>query len=207
MQEDLGRKISVCLLTYNHAYVIESTLRSALDQTLDGFEVVVSDDCSTDGTWEAVLRVAERDGRVRAIRTPRNLGMAGNANYAVGQCDRPYVALLHHDDLYREDLLEKWADVLERFPDVAFVFNPYAVHGSDTPGLLKPGGRHRQCEECHWELKDKHHLLSAEQLKKGMGGEEAEARGCLLCHLPHASESKRLMRPAASQVCIGCHKK
>jgi glycosyltransferase involved in cell wall biosynthesis len=121
----LGEKISVCLLTYNHVDVIESTLWSILNQTVTGYEVIISDDCSTDGTWEGILDFAKEDARIKLVRTPYNLGMAGNANFAVAHSDRPYIALLHHDDLYRSDLLEKWAGVLERHPDVGFVFNPY----------------------------------------------------------------------------------
>jgi glycosyltransferase involved in cell wall biosynthesis len=121
----IGNKISVVLLTYNHADAIESTLRSILDQTIAGYEVIVSDDCSTDGTWEKILQIAEKESRIKPLRTPRNMSMPGNANFAIGQSNRPYVALLHHDDLYRRDLLEKWVGVLERHPSVGFVFNRY----------------------------------------------------------------------------------
>ena len=126
----LGEKISVCLLTYNHVALIESTLRSIPAQTLDGYEILVSDDCSTDGTWERIRALAEEDRRIQPIRTPRNLGMAANANFAVARATRPYVALLHHDDLYREDLLEQWAGILERDAQVVFAFNEYSLHGS-----------------------------------------------------------------------------
>ena len=131
MSNNLGEKISVCLLTFNHADVIESTLRSILDQTVTGYEIIVSDDCSTDGTWERVLELAATDPRIKAMRTPHNMGMAGNANFAVAQSRRPYIALLHHDDLYRTDLLEKWGGVFDRHPDTTFVFNPYGVFESD----------------------------------------------------------------------------
>jgi glycosyltransferase involved in cell wall biosynthesis len=127
----LGAKTSVCLLTYNHVEVIESTLKSILDQTITGYEVIVSDDCSTDGTWERVLALAVEDARIKPVCTPHNMGMPGNANFAVAQSDRPYIALLHHDDLYRKDLLEKWAGVLERYDDVGFVFNPYDVPNAE----------------------------------------------------------------------------
>lgn len=126
-----GEDISVCLLTYNHVNVIESTLRSIVDQTVTGYEIIVSDDCSTDGTWERILELAAEDARIKPLRTPWNLGMPGNANFAVARSQRPYIALLHHDDLYRGDLLEKWAGVLDRCSDAAFVFNPYGVVESD----------------------------------------------------------------------------
>jgi len=137
--------ISVCLITYNHIEVIESTLRSILSQSISDYEVIVSDDCSTDGTWERILEIASRDNRIRPIRTPQNLGMARNANFAVSNCDRKYVALLHHDDLYRTDMLERWAGVLSRNPNAAFVFNCYAIFDSDRisvspmPGELIEG--------------------------------------------------------------------
>lgn len=122
--------ISVCLLTYNHAHVIESTMAAIAAQTQRDIEIIASDDCSTDGTWEKILKMAGSDRRMRPIRTPVNLGMPGNANFAVSQSQRPYVALLHHDDLCREDMLEKWLRIMERHPDCGFVFNAYAVHSS-----------------------------------------------------------------------------
>lgn len=125
-----GSAVSVCLLSYNHAHTIEATVRSVLRQTVAGYEIIISDDCSTDGTWEKVQSLAAEHPSIRALRTPHNMGMAANANYAVEQSERAYIALLHHDDVYREDLLEKWAGVLDRHADVAFVFNPYQDYTS-----------------------------------------------------------------------------
>lgn len=130
MTNSIGEKISVCLLAYNHVQVIESTLRSILDQTITGYEVIVSDDCSTDGTWEHILELAAKEARIKAIQTPHNMGMPGNANFSIAQSARPYIALLHHDDLYRKDLLEKWVEMIEQNPDIAFVFNSYGVYES-----------------------------------------------------------------------------
>jgi glycosyltransferase involved in cell wall biosynthesis len=127
----LGSKISVCLLTFNHEDLIESTLKSIQEQTVDGYEIIVSDDCSTDKTWLLILAIAAHDSRIKPIRTPRNIGMAANANYAVSQSNRPYIALLHHDDIYRNDLLEKWATVIDKYHDVTYVFNPYDAPNSE----------------------------------------------------------------------------
>lgn len=126
-----GKNISVCLLTFNHVNLIESTVKSVLDQNCQGFEFIISDDCSTDGTWELIQKLALHDSRIRPIQTSENLGMAENANFAVKNSTRPHIALLHHDDIYRHDLLEKWEYVMWRHPDIGFVFNPYAVHKSD----------------------------------------------------------------------------
>jgi len=142
MNGSVGEKISACILTYNHANVIQSMLASILDQSITAYEVIVSDDCSTDGTWERILELAKGNERIKPLRTPYNLGMPGNANFAVAYSHRPYIALLHHDDIYRRDLLEKWANVLERYPKVSFVFNPY-----DTPNAERQHGP-RLASEC-----------------------------------------------------------
>lgn len=140
---DTARKISVCLLTYNHSNLIDSTVESVLRQTISECEIILSDDCSNDGTWEQITAIAAADMRVRAIQTPYNIGMPANANFAVENSSGDYIALLHHDDIYRADLLEKWAAVLDRNPDVGFVFNPYGIHGAVTESTedVMPGER------------------------------------------------------------------
>lgn len=121
---------SVCVLTYNHAHLIETTLDSIEGQTLKGFEILISDDCSTDYTWSILQQRAKVNPNIRPIRTPTNLGMPGNANFAISNITTPYIALLHHDDLCRDDMLEKWLDLADKYPEIGFVFNPYGVDGS-----------------------------------------------------------------------------
>jgi len=124
--------ISACLLTYDHAHLIDDTVRSVLAQDFTDFELILSDDCSRDGTWERLQALAAADPRVRAVRTPANLGMAGNANFAAAHARGRYVALLHHDDLYHPSLFRRWLEVIERDPAMGFVSNGYANHGSDV---------------------------------------------------------------------------
>jgi glycosyltransferase involved in cell wall biosynthesis len=126
-----GERVSVCLLAYNHVAALADTVRSVLAQTLPSFEFIISDDCSTDGTWEVAKDLARNYPNIRAIQTPRNLGMCGNANFAVSHAAGDYIALLHHDDVYRQDLLERWLEVIERYNNVAFVFNECACPRED----------------------------------------------------------------------------
>jgi glycosyltransferase involved in cell wall biosynthesis len=123
-------KVSVCLLTYNHQHLVAEVLNSILAQTYRNFELIISDDCSSDGTWELIQGTAKEDPRVRVVRTPRNLGMAGNANFAIGVAAGEYVALLHHDDIVAPTLLEKWLEVVMGGESIAFVFNDYAIEGA-----------------------------------------------------------------------------
>jgi glycosyltransferase involved in cell wall biosynthesis len=74
MREHIAKNISVCLLAYNHVHIIESTLNSILKQTLSNYEIIVSDDCSSDGTWEKIQEMALTHPQIRPLRTPHNMG-------------------------------------------------------------------------------------------------------------------------------------
>jgi glycosyltransferase involved in cell wall biosynthesis len=119
--------VSICVLVYNQSKVLQDALTSILEQTWSEFELIVSDDCSTDDSWQVIEHFASRHARVRAIRTPRNLGMAGNANFAIAHAQFEFVALLHHDDIVSPRLLEEWMHVANRQSNIAFVFNDYAI--------------------------------------------------------------------------------
>jgi glycosyltransferase involved in cell wall biosynthesis len=118
-------KVSVAILTYNHANTVEDAIRSILAQDLTDYELIVSDDCSTDRTYEVIQELAKQDPRIRAVRTPTNLGMAENANFAAALTRGEYFALLHHDDTYAPDLLRKWSQNLDQHPSAGFVSNAY----------------------------------------------------------------------------------
>ena len=133
-------RVSVCLLVYNHAHVLGAVVDSIRAQTLADFELIISDDCSTDDSWAVIQSYASRDARIKPQRTPRNLGMAGNANFACSAARSGYIALLHHDDLVDPRLLEKWIDVAERHPTTAFVFNDYRSYSDQASHVLEKRG-------------------------------------------------------------------
>ncbi len=117
--------VSVVLVTYNRADLLDATIRSVLDQTLDDFELIIADDASPDHTPEVCRRWAGLDSRVRYNRRPANAGMPGNLNLGILTTRGEYVAILHDDDAYSPDLLEKWKNCLDEHPRAAFVFNAY----------------------------------------------------------------------------------
>ncbi len=131
--ENLGAKVTACLLTYNHRHVLPRVLESLECQTLGDFELIISDDGSSDGTWQYVSDWCSSRSWAKAIKNNGSSSMASNANHAFSESDTPFVALLHHDDLYRRDLLEKWARLLHKNPSAGFVFNAYGFSDDEPP--------------------------------------------------------------------------
>src|SRR3954451_4471341 len=99
-------KVSALIITYNQEKFIEQAVRSALMQRVNfPYEIVVGEDCSTDGTREIVKRLAdENPGRIRAHFRDRNLGMHMNHRATFAACTGKYVAMLEGDDYWTDPL-------------------------------------------------------------------------------------------------------
>lgn len=141
--------LSVLCLTYNHEAFVAETMESFLAQRT-GFEieVVVADDCSTDGTLRVVEDFRHRFGaRLRVLRTDVNLGVTRNFRRALAACRGRFVALCEGDDHWRgHDKLQRQVDFLEAHPRYVLAFHDAVVIGR-TPqaGRLQlPQGRFRR---------------------------------------------------------------
>jgi glycosyltransferase involved in cell wall biosynthesis len=122
--------VSICLVTYNRAELLPGTLDTLLGQTFGDYELIISDDCSTDDTQTVGRAYAARDKRVRYLRQATNLGMPGNMNACLQAATGEYLANLHDGDLYRPDLIARCKAALDRYPTAGFVFNAYYVRGN-----------------------------------------------------------------------------
>ena len=97
-------KVSVCMITYNHERFIAQAIESVLMQETDfRVELVIGEDCSTDGTRAIVREFGERfPERIRLLLPEHNLGMMPNFVATLSACRGQYVALLEGDDYWTD---------------------------------------------------------------------------------------------------------
>lgn len=119
--------VAVVLTTYNRADQIARTIESIVGQSMGEFELLISDDGSTDGTEEICRGFAAGDARIRYAKNETNLNMPGNLNGAIRRTTAPLIANLHDGDVYRRDLLARWREALESQAEAAFVFNAWEM--------------------------------------------------------------------------------
>jgi glycosyltransferase involved in cell wall biosynthesis len=136
-------KVSVLTTTYNQEQYIAQALDGALMQeTSFDFEMVVGEDCSTDGTRAIVQRYAEQHpDKVRALLNERNLGMHRNFIQAYRACRGEWIALCEGDDYWiAPDKLQRQVDFLTQHPECAVCFtNALVIHdNSDEEDLHCP---------------------------------------------------------------------
>jgi len=104
------RKFTVIVPTRNRADTLQHTLRTCVMQDYDNLEILVSDNCSDDGTAEVVAAV--QDPRVRRIQTERRLGMSQNWEFALGHVGDGMVLIVGDDDALLPNAIQDIARIL-----------------------------------------------------------------------------------------------
>jgi glycosyltransferase involved in cell wall biosynthesis len=111
-------RLTVGLPVYNGERYLAEALDALLGQSFRDFELIISDNASTDRTEQICRRYLARDKRIRYFRQPVNLGAAPNHNFVVEQARGEYFKWASHDDLYHRDLLRRCVEVLDAHPEV-----------------------------------------------------------------------------------------
>lgn len=107
--------VSVALCTYNGVDYLELQLESILKQTRPPDEVIISDDCSDDGTVALAQDYAEQHpDTIQILKSETNLGVTKNFERAIEACEGDLIALADQDDYWHEDKLERQVDAYEQ---------------------------------------------------------------------------------------------
>jgi len=112
-------RVTIGLPVYNGDAFLEESIESLLGQTFEDFELLISDNASTDRTEEICRRYASQDPRVRYWRNPVNIGGMRNGNLTVSRARGEYFRWAAHDDVCAPTLLERLVAELDARPDVS----------------------------------------------------------------------------------------
>lgn len=113
-----GPRVSIGLPVHNGERYLSKAIDALLAQSFTDFELIISDNASTDGTEEICRRYQALDGRIRYFRQPVNIGAAANHNFVVERARGEYFKWASHDDLYGRDLLLRCVEALDANPSV-----------------------------------------------------------------------------------------
>jgi glycosyltransferase involved in cell wall biosynthesis len=121
MSDDRPR-VSIGLPVFNGENYLEEALDSILAQTYSDFELIISDNASTDRTEEICRAYTARDKRIRYFRNGTNLGAAKNFNRVFELSSGEYFKWATHDDLCAPEYLERCVEILDREPDIVLCY-------------------------------------------------------------------------------------
>ena len=118
-------KISVVMSVYNGEEYLEKGVNSILYQTFSDFEFIICDDCSTDGTYNKLKKIASKDSRVILIHNETNCGLAFSLNKCILMSKSNILARQDADDESVLTRFEKQYDYVIKHPEYAIVGTSY----------------------------------------------------------------------------------
>ncbi|WDE00540.1 glycosyltransferase family 2 protein [Thalassomonas actiniarum] len=116
--------VSIITPTFNSQQFILETYQSIVAQTHQDWEWLVTDDCSSDDTWQIITRLSQQDARIKPVRNQVNAGAAVTRNNAIARADGEVLAFLDSDDLWLPRKLELHLAFMEQ-EQADLSFTPY----------------------------------------------------------------------------------
>lgn len=149
-------KVSVVMPSFNYARYLSLSVESILTQSHTDLELVITDDCSTDGSREILAEWARRDSRVVSVLHDVNRGLAGARNSALAACSGEFIALCDADDLWIPDKLKIQLERFRRAPEIGLVHSDSDIMNSegDLTGQRFSSLIHRQGQRTSGYLFD-----------------------------------------------------
>ncbi len=112
--------VSVIIPCYNAEKYVEQAVCSIINQTYKNLEIIVTDDCSTDSTFEILQWLAKQDSRIKLYKNEENLKIVKTLNNMILQSRGKYIARMDADDISLPKRIEKQVEFLENHKDYGF---------------------------------------------------------------------------------------
>lgn len=125
--------VSIIMPSYNAESFIAESIESVLHQTYSNWELIITDDCSSDHTPDIVQSYCNQDSRIDFVIAKQHSGIAGTRNQCLLRAKGRFVAFLDNDDLWYHEKLEKQVRFLTE-NDYPFAYSEYELMNEDgTP--------------------------------------------------------------------------
>jgi GT2 family glycosyltransferase len=145
---DTHPRVSIVVINYNSGNHLANAVQGLAEQTIKEFEVVVVDNCSSDGSLVQAKHVACGDERFSFLKLENNIGFAGANNLAAGKARGAWLAFLNPDAVPSNDWLEQLLQATERYSDVV-MFGSTQLDAAD-PERLDGAGDHYLASGLPW---------------------------------------------------------
>lgn len=126
-KKTLDPKISILMPNYNYEKYISLAIESVLSQTYENFELIISDNASTDKSVDVIKGF--KDKRIKLITNSQNISLYQNIERAKNIASGELLTILHSDDYYESDFLKEIVNAYNQFPDKkVFITGVYNFH-------------------------------------------------------------------------------
>jgi glycosyltransferase involved in cell wall biosynthesis len=130
--------VSIGLPVYNGERFLRQALDSLLAQTFGDFELIISDNASSDSTAAICAEYCVRDERITYYRQPRNIGLFANVHYVMQQARGRYFMVAGDDDVYEPRYLKTLTDLLSQYPAAVLAYTNFGYIAEDGEKRAAP---------------------------------------------------------------------
>lgn len=131
--------ISIGIPTYNRNYGIRKTLESIWQQQYPNLEIIISDNCSKDNTFEVLAEFAKAHPEIKAYRQEKNITMIPNFEFVRQKASGKYFMWVADDDTLEPGILQRYVDFLEANPEYSLVSGQIKYWLDNDPALYERG--------------------------------------------------------------------
>jgi len=156
-------KVSVLIPSYNHEKYVKEAIESVLNQTFQDFELIITDDGSTDGTVDKIKEFD--DERIQLYVFDENQGACNAMNNCIKHAKGKYIAYISSDDVWETYKLEKQINFIEKNPDIEVVFSKASFIGENSE-LLDENSSSTEIYNLYKNIFDKKNRSKEEWLRR-----------------------------------------
>ena len=150
--------VSIIVITYNSSKYVLETLESAKAQTYKNIELIISDDCSTDDTFDVCEKWINNNSdffiRSKIVSASVNKGVAANCNLGFSLAKGNWIKLIAGDDILIKNCIETNINYLQKNRDANLIFSQSEVFNSDTKEIIsiRPDSEFKMPENQFYSL-------------------------------------------------------
>ena len=185
-------RVSIGMPVWNGEAFVAEAIESILAQTYGDFELVISDNCSTDATAEICQSYVMKDKRIHYIRQDKNVGAAENHNEVFRRSSGQYFKWSCHDDVLEAEFIEQCVRVLDKEESVVLC-SPATILINEDGSLVCYSPEHHAMVDIHgrkWPV-------TPENNARLMSNDPAERFAALLLNTSMCLEIYGLIRRSA----------
>ena len=122
-------KVSILMSVYNNELTLQETLDSIFSQSFKDWELIVVDDCSTDGSSKILYEAKSSYSNISIINNTQNIGLTKSLNKGLLKCLGIYIARIDADDLWDKDKLLKQVEFIDKNNDYGLIGTKSSIIG------------------------------------------------------------------------------
>ncbi|VCV39361.1 glycosyltransferase family 2 protein [Escherichia coli] len=123
----MNNLISIIMPSFNSGKTIAESIESVISQTYENWELLITDDCSSDDTISIINTFISKDHRIKLFQNSKNSGAAISRNLSISNARGDYIAFLDSDDIWLPNKLSIQLSYMLNRKDVDFSFTAYEI--------------------------------------------------------------------------------